>query len=701
MNSAQQSTSLLAADTLEHEAAPAARTLRGARVRAEHVALGAVLALSAVLNIHHLSRNEWANTFYSAAVKSMLGSLHNFVFVSFDPGGLITVDKPPLGLWVQALSAKLFGFTPLSLLLPEALAGVLSVAALYWVVRPRFGPAAAVASALALAVFPSFVAVARDNNLDALLILLMVLACGVGLRAIESGRLLPLLGCALLVGLAFNTKTLAAYLVVPGLALAYLVCAPNTIARRLAHLLAAGAVLLAVSASWIAFVELTPASKRPFIGGSTNNTELGLTFGYNGFGRVGGQVGGPGQIPVVLRHGSLAHIEIETLRLRARERGLVIPPPPRPRAKRHPKPPAPKYLPNGRAIHPTSFGGATGPLRLWGIGLGSQSAWLLAFALFGMLALGLWSIRAPGTEPGQDGGRRDPRIAGLIVLGGWFLVEAGTLSFSKGIVHPYYTSALGPGSAAMVGAGAVAFVARGPRLPLRLALLPLAVAGTVASEIVLLHEDEYMRWFWPLLAGGALAGVFATLASRRWARPAMALTLALLLLAPCAYAATTWQFPVEGTFPAAGPRAAGSAGRYGVTPAAYAVNGELIRYLTPRHPAKRFFMLTEASDSAATMILLNHDGGAMGGYSGNDPALDGRSLARLVRRGEARYVALGGAYAERGGNAASTAVLYACTLIPTADWMPPPVNRNALLLYDCKGRERELELAHGRLHGLG
>ena len=268
-----------------------------------------MLGLSAVLNVNRLSHNEYANTFYSASVQSMLHSLHNFLFVSFDPGGLISVDKPPLGLWVQALSAKAFGFTPLSLLLPEAIAGVLAVAVLYRVVTPRLGPAAGVAGALALAVFPSFVAVSRDNNLDTVLILLMILACGFGLRAIETGRLRTLLGCAALVGLAFNTKTLAAYLVVPGLGLGYLVCAPGSLARRAGRLLAAGAVLLAVSASWFAIVELTPASQRPFVGSSTNNTELGLTFAYNGFGRVDGQVGGPGRIPVSFKHGSLAHIE--------------------------------------------------------------------------------------------------------------------------------------------------------------------------------------------------------------------------------------------------------------------------------------------------------------------------------------------------------------------------------------------------------
>src|SRR6202453_2628072 len=202
------------------------------------------VAVSAVLNTVKLSQNGYANLFYSAGVKSMLRSWHNFVFVSFDPGGLVTVDKPPLALWVQAASAKIFGFSPLSLLLPEAIIGVLAVAALYWVMAPRFGVWAAVAGALTLAVFPSFVAVSRENGVDPVLILLLILACGAGLRACETGRWRTLLLCGVLIGLAFNTKTLAAYLVVPGIALAYLVCAPGRVPRRIGQLVLAGLLML-------------------------------------------------------------------------------------------------------------------------------------------------------------------------------------------------------------------------------------------------------------------------------------------------------------------------------------------------------------------------------------------------------------------------------------------------------------------------
>ncbi len=741
MTSAPQTTTIAATPALE-TGPTAAASRRGARVLPQHVALAAVLALSAALNVNHLSRNGYANTFYSAAVRSMLRSWHNFFFVSFDPGGMVTVDKPPLGLWVQGLSAELFGFHPLSLLLPEAIAGVVAVGALYWVVTPRFGPAAGIASALALAVFPSFVAVSRDNNLDAVLILLMILACGVGLRAIGSGRLLTLLGCAALVGLAFNTKTLAAYLVVPGLALGYLVCAPGSLARRAAQLLAAGVVLLLVSASWSLVVELAPASHRPFVGGSVNNTEHDLTFGYNGFGRVEGQVGGPGRIPVVFKHGSLAHIEREALRARpAHGHANGSPPsaaaPPGAGASARPASPpgaraglAPaakkvalsKYLRNGRLRYPVAFGGPTGPLRLFEEGLGGQAGWMLPFALIGLIALALWSIGVPppaddgGLEASdvvsgaghgrpeadgdrsrasdgaaeRSGGRRDSRLAGLIVLGSWFLVEATVLSLSKGIVHPYYLSALGPGTAAMVGGGAVAFVAPGARRGLRLALVPIAVAGAVAAQLTLLGYDHYMHWFHPVLIVGAAAGVVAVLALRRFTRQAMALTLGLLLLAPAAYAATTWQFAVEGTFPAAGPHAAGAVGPLGLKPHDLLVTRALLDYVDARHPGTRWSVLTEASDTAAPMILLGHNAGAMGGYSGNDPALNGPGLARLVARKEARYVVLGEAYAERGGNAASNAVIEACRVIPAAAWQPRPINPNALLLYDCAGRERAL-----------
>jgi 4-amino-4-deoxy-L-arabinose transferase-like glycosyltransferase len=686
-------------------------------------ALAPILALSAVLNTEKLSQNGYANVFYAAGVKSMLGSFHDFLFNSFDPGGLVTVDKPPLALWAQVASAKVFGFSPLSLLLPEAIIGVVTVALLYGAMRRPFGRPAALLGALALAVFPSFVAVSRDNGVDPALILLLLLACAAALRASRTGGWPSLLASAACVGLAFNTKTLAAYLVVPGIALGFLLCAPGSLARRLLQLLAAGLVLGAVSFSWIAFVEATPASQRPYVGGSTDNTELNLTFGYNGFGRVEGQVGGPNQIFVKL--GAVAPFPARThtiLRTKRTHAPTHVPNP---------------LLPDGHFTNPTPFGGPTGPLRLFHYGLGGQSAWLLPFALLGLVALALSILWPPrGTAPeageqessaaggasaggeGNDGvvvaasandrattgaisraawwGRvqRDPRTAGLFVFGGWFLVEAVLLSFGQGIIHPYYVSAMGPGAAAMVGAGAVAFARFARARDWRVLLLALAVALTVAAQLVLLRREHYAHWLPPVLIAATAAGVLALLAVRRLAVPATTLIVGVLLIAPTAFATTTWSVPVEGTFPAAGPKVAGGLGPYGVDAHNVKVDRDLLRYIDARHPTRRWEVLTVSSNTSATMILLGFRAGAVGGYSGTDPALDGRDLARMVARREARYVVLGGAYSSRGGNLATKAVIRACRYIPSEVWLHfPRWSIYSLALYDCAGAERRLASA--------
>jgi 4-amino-4-deoxy-L-arabinose transferase-like glycosyltransferase len=644
-----------------------------------YAALVLILALSAVLNVHRLAQNGYANTFYSAGVKSMLRSWHNFFFASFDPAGLVTVDKPPLGLWVQAASAHLFGFSPLSLLLPEAILSTAAVAALYFVIAPRLGAAAGLVAALALAVFPSFVAVSRDNGLDPLLILLMILACGAALRAIEDGRRRWLLASAVLVGLAFNTKTLAAFLIVPGIAFAYLLCAPSPWLKRGAMLLVAGLVMVVCSFAWIAAVESTPASKRPYVGSSTDNTELGLTFSYNGFGRVEGEQGGPGEVHALP--------------------GAMVPAAPHQASPLHPTAASLLHtaklsptLPNGRLRNPISFGGAPGPLRLFESRLADQGSWILPFALIGLLAFALLLIRDP--TDGAPPRRRDPRVATLIVLGGWLLAEVAILSFSKGIVHPYYISALGPGAAAMLGAGAVAFARFARERDWPVVLLPCAVGATLAAQLAIIGYQHYTRWLVPfLIAGAALA--LCAMAVRRLVGPAMALLVCVLLVAPAAYARTTWLARVQGTFPAAGPHQASGSGEYGSSEKSMRIYRNLIRYVSTHRPGTRWAVLTVAAPTAAPMMLLGLPAGALAGYSGTDPVLDGRGLARLVARGQARYVVLGGAYASRGGNFATKAVLRSCRQVPAAAWHGPRPSPYQLVLFDCTGRERFLSASLG------
>ncbi len=668
---------------------PALGTSRGpgrlrsaaARLHLHHLGLVGVLALSALLNTYRLSQNGYANTFYSAGVKSMLRSWHNFFFVSFDPGGLITVDKPPLGLWLQAASAKAFGFSPLSLLLPEAILGVLSVALLYRMLTRRFGPWPAVAGALALAIFPAFVAVSRANGVDPLLIFLMVAACAATLRSIESGSWLMLLLAGALVGLAFNTKTLAAYLVVPGIALGFLLCAPGSLWRRGSQLLAAGVVMVAVSFAWIAVVEATPASKRPYVGSSTNNTEIGLALEYNGFGRVEGQSGGPGHVPI--RTGAVIPFTKRQLEIIRRHQAQK-------------KASAAEFAGTGGAAQsqgrkkgPTPFGGPPSPWRLWGKGLGDQAGWLIPLGLFGLIAAAMVAYarwRAP-----ESVRRRDQQLAALIVLGGWFAVEALVLSFSKGIVHPYYTSALAPGTAAMVGAGAAALVELVRSSYTRgLVLVGLLALGATGAQIFLLYHYRYIVWFIPVLLVLAAAIFCVLVLLPRFAGPGVAALVCVFSIAPAAYASSTWLAPVEATFPAAGPKSAAGVGGVGINGKNLRRYENLISFIQTTGTGTRWPILTVSAPTAAPFILLGVDAGSLAGYSGTDPAIDGKRLAGMVARHEARYVLLGGEFASRGGNAATAAVLRACRVVNPILWKGPPISPYGLDLFDCSGREREL-----------
>jgi 4-amino-4-deoxy-L-arabinose transferase-like glycosyltransferase len=337
---------------------------------------------------------------------------------------------------------------------------------------------------------------------------------------------------------------------------------------------------------------------------------------------------------------------------------------------------------------------------------------MLPFALVGLLALALLifarppvacssgmpsEVRPPGSAHAVAGERvrRDPRLAVLLVLGGWLLAEVAVLSFSKGIVHPYYISALGPGVAAMAAAGAFAFARFAQLRDWRVVLLAAAVVATVAAQIAILDHQHYMRWFVPVLVGGALVGL-AAMAVRRIVAPAMALLLAVLLVAPASYASTTWLAPVEGTFPAAGPHQAAGDGNVGVSAKETRFDRNLIAYVTAHRPGSRWAILANAAPTAAPMMLLGLPAGAVAGYSGTDQALDGPGLARLVRHGWARYVVLGGAYASRGGNAATAAVLRACPQVPFRAWHGPIPSPYVLVLFDCAGRERGLSASVGR-----
>src|SRR3954465_8623829 len=276
-----------------------ATTIDDARPRARSLSIPypellGLLAVAAVLNLWALSQNGFANTYYAGAVRSMASSWHAFLYGSLDSGGLMTVDKPPLELWVQGVSVRGFGFHSLSILVPQALMGVASVGLVYDLVRRRWGRAGGFAAGAALALTPITVAISRHNNPDALLILCVVFALWALVRGLDDGRTRWMVWAGVGVGLGFEAKMGAALLVVPGIPAAWLWIAPRGRAAAVRATVWFTAAAGAVGLAWPLLMWLTPADSRPWISGTSDNSIWSLIFGYNGLGRLDGQAGGPG-----------------------------------------------------------------------------------------------------------------------------------------------------------------------------------------------------------------------------------------------------------------------------------------------------------------------------------------------------------------------------------------------------------------------
>lgn len=477
-----------------------------------------LLVGTALLYLVDLSASGWANSFYSAAVQAGTQSWKAFLFGSSDAGNSITVDKPPAFLWPMEISARIFGLSSFTMLLPDALCGVGSVWLLYACVRRVAGPAAGLIAGAALALTPIAVLMFRFNNPEALMTFLFVLAAYATLRAVERGRLGWLLLAGYAVGAAFLTKTLEALLVLPALAIVFLLLAPLSFRRRLTHLLWAGLVMVLSGGWWVALVSLWPAADRPFIGGSQDNSEFNLIFGYNGFGRLTGNETGS-----VTGGGGGAGA-------------------------------------GGRVFGGGGgFGGSTGLTRLFGSDMGSQIAWLLPTALI-LAVAGFWLTRRAA--------RTDLARAAFGVFTGWLLVGGALFSFSKGIIHPYYTVALAPPIAALVGLGVVGAWRTRDRVDGRL-FLALSGAATAVTAFELLGRTPtfvpWLRWVVVVagIAGALLLLVPPSVRRRGLASVAVAGVLATVVAGvagPAAYAEQTASTGHTGSLPTAGPSGAGGFG---------------------------------------------------------------------------------------------------------------------------------------------
>ncbi|MFE2278938.1 glycosyltransferase family 39 protein [Streptomyces sp. NPDC059454] len=467
--------------------------------------LGLLLA-TGLLYLYDLGASGYANSFYSAAVQAGSESWKAFFFGSLDAANAITVDKPPASLWPMELSVRIFGLNSWAILVPEVLMGVGTVAVVYAAVRRRFGPAAGLIAGAVLALTPVAALMFRFNNPDAMLALLMSLACYLVVRALEDGRTKWLVWAGAAIGFAFLAKTLQAFLILPALALVYGVCAPVRLKKRLGQLALATVALVVSGGWWAAVVELWPASSRPYVGGSQNNSFLELTFGYNGLGRLNGEetgsVGGGG----------------------------------------------------GGAGGGGQWG-ETGWDRMFNSEIGGQISWLLPAALI-LLVAGLVLTRKAV--------RTDLARGSFLVWGGSLLMTVVVFSYMAGIFHQYYTVALAPYLAAVTGMGAAALWEKRRTLWASLALAAAVTATAAWGYVLLDRTPDYLPWLkWLVLVGGLVAAlglVFAGRVGRRVALAAAGLGLVAALAGPTAYTLSTVQEGHTGSIVTAGPAGASMGG---------------------------------------------------------------------------------------------------------------------------------------------
>jgi len=656
--------------------------------RREWLAIAGVLLLSAILQLARLGEQGWGNPYYAATVRSMLLDRDLWFFASFDPAGWVSVDKPPFGFWVQSASSRLFGFHGWALLLPQALATIGSVALIWRVVRDRFGPVAGVLSALVLALTPITVATGRTNTIDPLLVLVLLIAVWALQRAIDRSALRWLLLSGAMIGIGFLTKMLQAYLVLPAWAAAWVLAdAMRSWRRRTAALVAAGLVVVVVSASWLVIVDRTPASERPYVGSSSGNSAIELAIGYNGLQRLLGD----------------------------RDETSGAPSP-------------------GRIL--SAFGaietGSPGPLRLFNPFLAAQASWLLVVAIVG----GMCAWRVAGPWLALPLGRAQ---AALVLWGGWLLTAIAFFSVAAQF-HRYYLVMLGPPIAALTGIGAVDLWTLYRRPGVGGWVLPGTVgACTAIAMLIVARVPGISAAVLPVtLIIGAISTVLL-IAGRLVARVDLRRTLAslgcaaaviALAIGPAIWSSWSVTHPVDSTLPAAGPGTSLVPSLGGSSDDANAPSFALDRisppdpatlaFLNRNHRTERFPLATLNAMSAAPYIIYEAmPVAALGGFVGQDPIVSPPRLRQMIERGDVRFVllpdqqrvsmlvtatgVLGRLRGEDAGAAATdpqvlvnlfqsplaTMISKACERVPDAEWRSPdaaPVlGLGALdVLYDCR-----------------
>ncbi|MCB7154281.1 ArnT family glycosyltransferase [Bacillus stercoris] len=622
-------------------------------------ALILILLTAAFLNMYNIWQDDTANQYYLAAVKSMTQSFHNFFYASFDPSGFVTVDKPPVVLWVQTIFALIFGVHTWSVILPQALAGVGSVFLLYRMIKPTFGVGAARIAALVMALTPIAAAVSRTNNIDSMLVFTLLLGSACLLKAVKQGKLVWLLTAFALIGLAFNMKMMQAFMVLPAFVIFYLIASRVALKKKIGSLILSLVLLTGLSLSWAVAVDSTSPSSRPYVGSSQTNSVLELAFGYNGTERLLGQTTGLAKGDMNAAGGG--NMQNQDNMQAPNGNGSSFSQNGNQSFGNHSQAPQP---PNGQTGASNGGGGTpppggngpgngghgggggksmnmfgtgdAGPLRLFQSALSGQISWMLPFALIGLLG-GIVSWYR--NRRGQAAEMKE-----TLFWTAWLVPVAGFFSIA-GFFHQYYLIMLAPPIAALSGIGWHSMY----RLyqnnkDWSSYLLPAAVLITAAFQVYILSAyTSQIGSVWMYVLG--LLGLGITLAllmlkrNHPFSKQLTILSLCILLLTPIYWSATPLLYGGNSVLPESGPQLKSSAN--GGNMFSSEVDSGLLSYLRKHNTGEEYLFATLTTVTAAPYIINENESVmAMGGFNGTDPILTVSELKKLIKEGKVKYFLL-------------------------------------------------------------
>lgn len=591
--------------------------------------LPVLLALTGALYLFGALHNGMANSYYAAAVQAASQDWTAWLFGSLDAANYVSVDKPPLATMLMGLSARLFGFSSFSMLLPSVLAGVGSVWLVYGAVKRQFGFTSAAIAGSVLAMTPVAALMFGFNNPDAILTLMLTASGYAFLRSLEGKRPLLWLGLAgLFTGLAFNTKMLQGLMVLPAMVLVYLVFARPPIVTRFLHVMFAGVITTMSTLWWSVLVWLTPAGSRPWVGSTNDNNIWSLIFGYNGLGRLlGGHGGGGGPgggTPPSGGIGGTTTLQTAGSTTQTMADGAGM-------------------MPGGMGGGPggghgpggTGFGGQTGIFRIFNNDFGPNIAWLLVLALAGG-GLMLWILRkTPRTNRGR---------AAVIFWMLWLLIHIVIFSMTSGVIHPYYVVVMAPVVAALVGISLPFLWGAYTRRKPYAWLLPVLVGVTAVTTVIILGYTGTMTWLMWIVGLLGLTGMIGLLvnlyAPRRWLQNLAIITaIAACTLAPTVYTLATVNVAHTGSIPTAGPSSTAMRGSNNETSQA---NSQLVQYLLQHQNGATWLVaVASANESAAIQLTSGQPVMAVGGFNGSDTPLTLEQFKQLVKVGKVKYYAIG------------------------------------------------------------